>query len=82
MIDLNRPLAMGWQLPPAATGCHPFSTPENFLAIFCLCFIIIAKERSSYILVEISLGLCNLQENSISYCIHSMHLNVIAESMK
>ena len=62
---------MGWQLPPLATRCHPFATPEDFLAIFYCCFIIVAaKESSPKILVEINLGLCNIQESSIFSCIH------------
>ena len=57
-------------MPPWATGCHPFATAENFLAILYCCFIIVAKKRSPKILVEINLSLCNIKENSILSCIH------------
>ena len=77
----GRPAAMGWhgggKCHPWATGCHPFATPENFIAIFYFCFIIVAKQRSLKILVEINLGLCKIQENSIFSCIHFIHLIVI-----
>ena len=66
----------GGKCHPWATECHPFATHENFLAIFYYCFIFVAMERSK-ILVEINLGLCNIQGNSIFSCIHLMHLIVI-----
>ena len=55
---------MGWQMPPGQedVGCHPFATPENFLANFYCCFIIVAaKERPPKILVQINLGFCNIK---------------------
>ena len=72
-------VAWGGRCHPWATGCHPFATPEDFLASFYCCFVFVAaKERSPKILVEINLGLCNIQENSIFSCIHFTHLIAIA----
>ena len=48
--------------------------PPSFYG--CL-IIVAAKERSPKILVEVSLGLCNIQESSIFSCRHFIHLIVI-----
>ena len=48
-----------------------------FLQFFIVFIIVAAKERSPIILVEINLGLCNIQENSIFTCILFTHLIVI-----
>ena len=55
---------MGWHgVPPLGIGCYPFATPENFLAFFFYCcFIIVAKERSPKILVEMNLALCTYKK--------------------
>ena len=45
--------------------------------IFYCCFIFVAKERFPKILVEINLGLCSIEENSIFSCIQFIHLVVI-----
>ena len=69
---------MGWHGVALATHGQLDATPENFLAIFYYCFIFVAMERSK-ILVDINLGLCNIQGNSIFSCIHLMHYIVITE---
>ena len=68
---------MEWQMLPLSNRMPSFFHPENFLSISYCSFVFLAKERSPKILVEINLGLCNLQENSIFSCIHSMPLIVI-----
>ena len=49
---------------------------QFFIVVFC-CFILVAKESSAKSLVEINLGLCNIQENSVFSCIQFIHLIVI-----
>ena len=80
---------MGWHgvanVTPGQQDTTFLPPPENFLAIcYCCfllffydCFIIVAKERSAKIVVEINLGLFNIQENSILSCINFIHLIVI-----
>ena len=48
-----------------------------FLQFFYCCFIFVAKERFPKILVEINLGLFNIQENLIFSCTHFRQLIVI-----
>ena len=62
---------------PLSNSMPSFCHLENFLVILYCCFIIVAKERYSKILVEINFCLCSMQENSIFSCIHFMHLIVI-----
>ena len=54
---------------------------QFFVVVFCY-FIFVAKERSPKILVEINVGLCSLQENSVFSCIQFIHLIVITLSVK
>ena len=71
-------VAWGGANAPWATGCHLFATPENFLAIFYCCFIFVAMKKSPNILVEVNLGLCNIQGNSIFSRIHLIHFILVA----
>ena len=64
-------------MPPLGNRMPSFATPENFLAIFYCCFIFVAMEASPKLLVEINLGLCNIQGNSIFACIHLIHFILI-----
>ena len=54
--------------------CHPWDTFGNF---YC-CFIIVDKERSLEILVQLNLGLCDILESPVFSCTHVVNLMVIA----
>jgi len=58
-----------------ATGCHLSATSWNFPAIFLL-HILVAKEGSPKILLELNLGIGDTLESSIFSCTHIIHLIV------
>ena len=75
---------MGWHgvanAPPGQQDAN-FLPPliiflQFFIVVFC-CFVFVAKERSFKILVEISIGLYNIQEKSVFSCMQFIHLIVI-----
>ena len=74
---------MGWQMPPLGNRmqafCHPW---ESFLHFFYCCYILVAKEKSPEILVELNLGVCDILESSIFSCTHIIYSIVMIYSMK
>ena len=77
----SRPVAVGWHGVVIATsglqGASFLPTPGKFFALFYCCFIIVDKERSPEILVQLNLRLCDILESSIFSSTHIVHLSVI-----
>ena len=69
-------MARGGKCHPLATEYQLFAKAGSFFAIAYCCFIFVAKERPSDILIGLDLGLCEILEASISSCTHIVHLIV------
>ena len=67
---------MGWQLPPLSNRLLVFATLGIFFHFSCYCIIVVAKEKSPEVMVELNLGLCDILESSIFSYTHIVHLIV------
>ena len=69
---------MGWHVMENATpgqqGASFLPPLGIFFAILHCCFILVVKERSPEIFVELNLGLCDIPESSIFSCTYIINL--------